>query len=108
MGIGRIRNRVAASFVLALLAAWIVALPAQAATVRVSCPDCEDIPPWALALLVIVGIVLAMGILWLPGRLARNVASPRARSWIVIGGWLVLTVGFVFGVRLLVVALGGT
>lgn len=108
MGIGRIRNRVAAALVFGLLAAWIVALPAQGATIRVSCPGCEEIPAWALGLLVVIGILLAMGILWLPGRLARNVSSPRVRSWIVIGGWLVLTVGFVLGVRLLVVALGGT
>lgn len=108
MGIGRIRNRVVAALVVALLATWIAVMPARAATIRVSCPDCEDIPGWGLVILVVVGILLAMVILWLPRRLASRASSPRVRTWILVGGWLVLTVGFVLGVRLLVVALGGT
>jgi hypothetical protein len=108
MGIGRIRNRVTAALVFALVAGSIVALPAQAATVRVSCTDCEGIPGWALVILVVVGLLLAMLILWLPRGLASRASSPRARTWILVGGWLVLTLGFVLGVRLLVVALGGT
>ena len=108
MGIGRIRNRVAVALVFALVAVWIVALPAQAATIRVSCPDCEDIPGWALVILVVIGLLIAMLILWLPRGLASRASSPRVRTWILVGGWLVLTVGFVLGVRLLVVALGGT
>ena len=108
MGIGRIRNRLAAAVVLALVAVWVVALPAKAVSVRVSCPDCEDIPGWALVILVVVGLFLAMLILWLPRGLASRASSPRVRTWILVGGWLILTVGFVLGVRLLVVALGGT
>jgi hypothetical protein len=108
MAIERIRYRVARALVIGLLAAWGIALPAQAATIRVSCPDCEDIPGWALVILVVVGLLLAMLILWLPRRLASRASSPRLRTWILVGGWLILTVGFVLGVRLLVVALGGT
>lgn len=100
-------RRLGAALVLALLAALCFAIPAQAA-IRVSCPDCEDIPGWALVILVVVGLLLAMLILWLPRRLASRASSPRVRTWILVGGWLVLTVGFVLGVRLLVVALGGT
>ena len=81
------------------------AQPAQAA-IRVPAP--EGIPAWAVAILAVVGILLALGILWLPERLGRNVKSPRLRGFITLGGIALLTVGFVVGVRALVVALGGT
>jgi hypothetical protein len=100
--------KVVAVLAFASIAALTVAVPVQAVTVRVSCPDCEDIPGWALVILVVVGLLIAMGILWLPRRLARNVASPQTRARIVVGGWLVFTVLFVLGVRALVVLLGGT
>ena len=29
-------------------------------------------------------------------RRASRASSPRVRTWILVGGWLVLTVGFVF------------
>lgn len=80
---------------MALLAAIIVPAP-------------EGIPAWAVAILAVIGILLAFGILWLPERLGRNVKSPRLRGVITLGGIILLTVGFVVGVRALVVALGGT
>ena len=76
------------------------------AVIRVPAP--EGVPAWALAILAVVGILLAFGILWLPERLGRNVKSPRLRGIITLGGIILLTVGFVLGVRVLVVALGGT
>ena len=81
------------------------AQPAQAA-IRVPAP--EGIPVWAVAILAVVGILLAFGILWLPERLGRNVKSPQLRGIVTLGGIILLTVGFVLGVRVLVVALGGT
>jgi hypothetical protein len=100
-------RRLGAAIVLALVAALCLAIPAQAA-VRVNCPDCENIPAWALGLLAALGVLLAMGILWLPQRLARNVRSQRMGGYIVLGGWISLTIAFVLGVRALVVLLGGT
>ena len=76
------------------------------AAIRVPAP--EGIPAWAVAILAVIGILLAFGILWLPERLGRNVKSPRLRGIITLGGIVLLTVGFVVGVRALVVALGGT
>jgi hypothetical protein len=76
------------------------------AVIRVPAP--EGVPAWAVAILAVVGILLAFGILWLPERLGRNVKSPRLRGIVTLGGIILLTVGFVLGVRVLVVALGGT
>ncbi len=90
---------------LATLAVGSWATPAKAAVIV---PAPEGIPAWAVAILAVVGILLAMGILWLPERLGRNVKSPRLRGVITLGGIVLLTVGFVLGVRVLVVALGGT
>ena len=67
-------------------------------------PAPEGIPTWAVAILAVVGILLALGILWLPERLARRVNKPRLSGIITLGGIILLTVGF----RVLVVALGGT
>jgi uncharacterized BrkB/YihY/UPF0761 family membrane protein len=100
-------RRLGAALVLALLAGLWFVIPAQAA-VRVSCPDCQDIPAWALGLLAAVGVLLAMAILWLPQRLARNVRSQRMGGFIILGGWIFLTIAFVLGVRALVLLLGGT
>jgi hypothetical protein len=61
-----------------------------------------------MGLLAFIGVLLAMGILWLPQRLVRNVRSRRLSGGIVLGGWIVLTIAFVFGVRALVLVLGGT
>ena len=71
-------------------------------------PAPEGIPAWAVGILAVVGILLAFGILWLPERLGRKVKSPRLGAIITLGGIILLTVGFVVGVRVLVVALGGT
>jgi uncharacterized BrkB/YihY/UPF0761 family membrane protein len=100
-------KRLGPALVLALLAALCFAIPAQAA-IRVSCADCEDIPAWALGLLAVVGVLLAMAILWLPQRLARNLRSQRMGGFIILGGWIFLTIAFVLGVRALVLLLGGT
>jgi hypothetical protein len=101
-------RRLGAVMVLVLLTAWTLAVPARVAAVRVSCPDCQDIPAWALGLLAAVGVLLAMAILWLPQRLARNVRSQRLGGFIILGGWIFLTIAFVLGVRALVLLLGGT
>jgi hypothetical protein len=99
------RKRIGAALGLATLALCAWAIPAQAA-VRVPAP--EGIPAWAVAILAVVGILAAMGILWLPERIARRVKSPRLSGFIMLGGIVLLTVCFVLGVRALVVALGGT
>lgn len=101
-------RQIVGALAFASVVALDVAVPVEAVSVRVSCPDCEDIPAWALVILVVIGLLIAMGILWLPRRLAQNVASPQTRARIVVGGWLILAVLFVLGVRALVVLLGGT
>jgi hypothetical protein len=101
-------RRFVAALVLASLGALAVALPVQAVSVRVSCPDCEDIPGWALVILVLIGLFIAMGILWLPRRFAQRFASQQTRARIMVVSWLVLTLLFVLGVRALVLLLGAS
>ena len=84
------------------------ATPVHAASIHVSCPSCDDLPAWFLGLLAAVGVLLALAILWLPQRMARNIGSPRRRRILVLSGWLVLTIAFVVGVRALVLVLGGS
>ena len=102
------KKRSIAALVLTALAAPGFAMPAQAASARTSCPDCGDLPAWLLGLLAVVGVLLAMAILCLPQRIARNVRSPRKARFIVLGGWVILTIAFVLGVRALVLVLGGS
>jgi hypothetical protein len=83
-------------------------MPAQAASASASCPGCGDLPAWLLGPLAAVGVLLAMAILWLPRRIARNVRSPREARLIVLAGWVILTIAFVLGVRTLVLLLGGS
>jgi hypothetical protein len=49
-----------------------------------------------------------MAILWLPQRIVRDVRNPRLAGLIVLGGWVILTIAFVLGVRALVLLLGGS
>ncbi len=102
------KKRGIAAVVLAAVAAPLFAMPAQAASAGTSCPDCGDLPAWLMGLLAVVGVLLAMAILWLPQRIARNVRSRRKAWLIVLGGWVILTIAFVVGVRALVLVLGGS
>ncbi len=102
------RTRITAALVLAALAAVSVAFPADAAVATASCPGCGGLPAWSYAVLAVVGVLLAIGILWLPQRLARDVRSARYGRLIVVAGWVILTIAFVLGVRALVLLLGGT
>jgi hypothetical protein len=99
-------RRIGTAFGLATLALGSWTMPALAAVVRVPAP--EGIPAWAVAILAVIGILIAIGILWLPERIARRVKSPRLSGIVMLGGIVLLTVCFVLGVRALVVALGGT
>ncbi len=95
-----------------VLVAGAIAAPGFAMSAKAapgsSCSDCGDLPVWLMGLLTVVGILIAMGILWLPQRIARNIPSARTARLVVVGGWVILTIAFVLGVRALVLLLGGS
>jgi hypothetical protein len=74
----------------------------------VTCVDCGGLPAWSYGVLAAIGVLIAIGILWLPQRLARDVRSRRYGRIVVVAGWVILTVAFVLAVRGLVLVLGGT
>lgn len=65
----------------------------------------DDFPWWAQILLTLIGLGLAMVILYIPTRLSRRASTPRLRGLIRWGGILVLTVGLVALARLAVLVL---
>ncbi len=102
------RNRIVGALAFAALGAVLIAVPAEAVVIEAGCVGCDGLPIWLVGLLVAAGVLLALAILWLPPRLARNVRSPRLSRLIVVGGWVMLTIAFVLAMRGLVLVLGGT
>ncbi|MGH2465477.1 MAG: hypothetical protein ACRDGI_08450 [Candidatus Limnocylindrales bacterium] len=88
-------------------AAGPLAAHAQA-TVIVNCDGCDEFPLWLQVLLPLIGIGLAMAILYLPRRLARRARTQGQATAIWLGGVTILTVGLVVLFRAIVVVLGGT
>jgi hypothetical protein len=97
-----------APLALAAIGALVSALPAQASSTGATCTDCGVLPAWLLGILAFVGVLIAMAILWLPQRMVRDVRNPRLAGLIVLGGWVILTIAFVLGIRALVLVLGGS
>jgi hypothetical protein len=95
---------VAALFV----AAGPLAAHVQAAVIVVNCDGCGEFPLWLQVLLPLIGIGLAMGILYLPRRLARRARTQGQATAIWLGGVTILTIGLVVLFRAIVVVLGGT
>lgn len=81
---------------------------AQAAVIIVNCDGCDEFPLWLQVLLPLIGIGLAMGILYLPRRLARRARTQRQATAIWLGGVTILTIALVVLARAIVVVLGGT
>lgn len=73
--------------------------------VIVSCNDCGDIPWWAQAILTLIGIGIAMVILYVPYRLSRRIANPRTRTIVRWGGVVILLIGLVALARVAVLVL---
>ena len=73
--------------------------------IETQCTDCGDFPWWVQAILTLVGLGIAMVILYVPYRLSVHVSSPRWRALVRWGGILLLTVGLVALARLAVLVL---
>jgi hypothetical protein len=101
------RNRAVAAAVVAAIAVAAVATPADAITVHVPCPECDQWPLWVQVLLTLVGVGLAMAVLYVPFRLSQTARTPRQGALILFGGIALLTIGLVVGARLLVVMFPG-
>ena len=101
-------KRIGVPLVLATLVALSAAIPARAAPFVATCTSCGDLPWWLMGILAFTGVLLAMAILWLPQRMVRKVRNPRLAGFIVLAGWVILTIAFVLGIRALVLVLGGT
>jgi len=75
------------------------------AVIEVGCNGCGEFPWWAQAILTLIGLGLAMGVLYVPYRLSRLARTPRQRAIIRIGGTLALTIGLVVLARIAVLVL---
>jgi threonine/homoserine/homoserine lactone efflux protein len=73
--------------------------------VIVSCDDCGDIPWWLQAILTLVGIGIAMLILYVPFRLSRRIDNPRTRAIVRWGGVVILLIALVALARIAVLVL---
>jgi hypothetical protein len=71
----------------------------------VTCNDCGDIPWWAQAILTLIGIGIAMVILYVPYRLSRRIDNPRTRAIVRWGGVAVLLIALVALARIAVLVL---
>jgi hypothetical protein len=100
-------RRILAAVVLAAIAAVSRPTPAEAIPIHVPCPACDTWPVWVQVLLTIVGVVLALAVLYVPVRLSRRARTPRRSLLILLGGWVVLTIGLVVGARVLVLLFPG-
>jgi len=76
-------------------------------TVRVPCEGCDEWPIWLQAILVAVGVGLALAVLYVPVWLSRRARSPRQASWILFGGIALGLAAIIGGARLLVVLFPG-
>ncbi len=77
----------------------------HAIPIEINCPDCAGLPAWLQLILVLVGLGLAYGLVYLAYRLTRRVRDPRRRARLYVGVMLLLAVGFVLFARLLVLIL---
>jgi len=95
--------------VLALAASGVRAAMSRAdpPTVRVPCEGCDEWPIWLQAILVAVGVGLALAVLYVPVWLSRRARSQRQASWILFGGIALGLVAIIGGARLLVVLFPG-
>ena len=93
-----LRLGVFAALVIASAAAPAVA---EAVTVRVRCDGCDEWPIWLQALLVAVGIGLALAVLWVPIKLSERAKSPQNKSRIMIGGVVQALIVLIAGARAL-------
>jgi hypothetical protein len=98
---------VIAAVVLGAIAAASGATPAEAVPIHVPCPACDTWPVWVQVLLTVVGIVVALAVLYVPVRLSRSARTPGRSLLIIVGGWVVLTIGLVVGARVLVLLFPG-
>jgi len=95
--------------VLALVASGVRAAMSGAdlPTVRVPCEGCDEWPIWLQAILVAIGVGLALAVLYVPVWLSRRARSPRRASWILFGGIALGLAAIIGGARLLVVLFPG-
>jgi len=77
----------------------------EIAVIEVQCNGCGDLPWWLQAILTVVGLGLAMVVLYIPYRLSLRASTPRRRAWIRIGGALLLAAGVVVLARVAVLVL---
>jgi hypothetical protein len=91
----------------AAISVVMVAAPVQAVTIRVPCQGCDEWPIWVQGILVLAGVGLAIGVFYVPIRLARAARTERQRSFIVLGGVVLLTIALVVGARALVILFPG-
>ena len=100
-------RRIVGAVVVAAVAAGRVATPVNAISVHVACPECDQWPVWVQVLLTVIGLGLAVAVLYVPYRLSRMARTPRQSAIILLGGIALLTIGLVAGARLLVVLFPG-
>jgi hypothetical protein len=90
---------------LAAVTPGLLLRPAAPLVIDVQCNDCGDIPWWAQAILTVIGIGIAMVILYVPYRLSRRISSPRTRAVVRWGGVVILLIGLVILARVAVLVL---
>jgi len=100
-------NVIMAVLALAAIDARAAMSRADPPTIRVRCEGCDEWPIWLQAVLVAVGIGLALGVLYVPLWLSRRARSPRQASWILFGGIVLGLAAIIGGARLLVVLFPG-
>jgi hypothetical protein len=101
------RRQIGVAVVFAAITAGRVSRPVDAIPIHVACPECDQWPVWVQVLLTVVGVALAMAVLYVPYRLSQNARTPRQGALILVGGVLLLIIGLVAGARLLVVLFPG-
>jgi hypothetical protein len=100
-------NAIGAGLALAASAVRAAMSGGDPPTVRIRCDGCDEWPIWLQAILVAVGVGLALGVLYVPVWLSRRSRSPRQASWILFGGIGLGLGAIIGGARLLVVLFPG-